>query len=106
LKLKLRERERERFSPARQKKEGWCGTFENRVIVVIAYAHSDTLTHSQILDNAWPIVRHPMGLPVTARCDTAGDQTQVCSDASALDRCATLEAQRLPILCPNSAILV
>ena len=33
------------------------------------------------LDDAEPIVRCPMGLPVTAGCDTAWDRTQVCSDA-------------------------
>ncbi|KAM9419583.1 alpha-2,8-sialyltransferase 8E-like isoform 2-T4 [Salvelinus alpinus] len=29
-------------------------------------------------DDAGPIVRHLMGLPVTASCDTAWDRTQVC----------------------------
>ena len=33
-------------------------------------------------DNAGPIVRRLMGLPVTTGCDTAWDRTQVCSDTS------------------------
>ena len=33
-------------------------------------------------DGAGPIVRHPMGLPITAGCDTAWKPTRVCSDAS------------------------
>ena len=32
--------------------------------------------------DAGPIVCRPMGLPITAGCDTARDQTLVCSDAS------------------------
>ena len=50
-------------------------------------------------DDTGPIVRHPMGLPFTAGCDTAG-RTPGCSDTttlrcSALDRCAT----RVAICC-------
>ena len=33
-------------------------------------------------DDAGPIVHCLMGLPVAAGCDTARDQTQICSDAS------------------------
>jgi hypothetical protein len=33
-------------------------------------------------DDAGPIVRRPMGLPITARCDTAWIRTRDCSDAS------------------------
>ena len=33
-------------------------------------------------DNAGPIVHRPMGLPITASCDTAWNRTRVCSDAS------------------------
>ena len=29
-----------------------------------------------------PIVRHPIGLPITAKCDTAWIQSMDCSDAS------------------------
>ena len=32
-----------------------------------------------------PIVRRPMGLPITSGCDTARDQTRVCSDASSTE---------------------
>ena len=38
-------------------------------------------------DDAGPIVRRLMGLPVTASCDTAWDRTRVCSD-----RCAPQNA--------------
>jgi hypothetical protein len=41
-------------------------------------------------DDAGPIVCRPMGLSITAGCDTAWDQPRVCSDA--LDRYATREA--------------
>jgi hypothetical protein len=34
------------------------------------------------LDDAEPIVRRPMGLPITADCDTAWNRTRVCSDTS------------------------
>ena len=33
-------------------------------------------------DEAGPIMRRLMGLPVVAFCDTARDQTRVCSDSS------------------------
>jgi hypothetical protein len=36
-------------------------------------------------DDTEPIVRHPMGLPITAGCDTAWNQTRVCSDASSTE---------------------
>ena len=48
-------------------------------------------------DNDGPIVHRPMGLPITAGCDTAWNRTRVCSDdtlalrCSALDCCATQE---------------
>jgi hypothetical protein len=32
-----------------------------------------------------PNVRCPMGLPITAGCDTAWNQTRVCSDASSTE---------------------
>uniref|UniRef100_A0A8C7SPJ6 Synaptic Ras GTPase activating protein 1b n=1 Tax=Oncorhynchus mykiss TaxID=8022 RepID=A0A8C7SPJ6_ONCMY len=35
-------------------------------------------------DHAVPNVHRPMGLPITAGCDTAWEQTRVCSDASSL----------------------
>ena len=34
------------------------------------------------LDDAGPIVHRPMGLPITAGCDTAWNQTMVYNDAS------------------------
>jgi hypothetical protein len=45
------------------------------------------------LDDFGSIVCRPMGLPVAAGCDTAQDQTQICSTLrrSALDQCATWE---------------
>jgi hypothetical protein len=42
---------------------------------------------SPIPENTGLIVRHPMGLPITAGCDTARGQTRVCSDD--LNHCAT-----------------
>jgi hypothetical protein len=36
-------------------------------------------------DNAGPIVHRPMGLPITAGCDTSRDRTRVCSDTSVTD---------------------
>ena len=32
-----------------------------------------------------PIVQRPMGLPIRAGCDTAGDESKVCSDASSTE---------------------
>ena len=52
-------------------------------------------------DDAGPIVRRPMGLPITASCDTAWNQTRVsvvtrlAPRCSALDRCATQDPQHL-----------
>ena len=36
-------------------------------------------------DGAGQIVRYPMGLPITAGCDTAWNQTRVGSDASSTE---------------------
>ena len=36
-------------------------------------------------DAPGPIVHHPMGLPITVSCDTAWNQTRVCSDASSTE---------------------
>ena len=36
-------------------------------------------------NDAGPIVRHPMGLPITAGCDTAWNRTRVCNDASSTE---------------------
>ena len=36
-------------------------------------------------DDAGPIVLRPMGLPITAGCDTAWNRTRVCSDAPSTD---------------------
>ena len=44
-------------------------------------------------DNAGPIVCRPMGLPITARCDTAWNRTRDCSAMSCTERhCATRES--------------
>uniref|UniRef100_A0A8C8D848 Synaptic Ras GTPase activating protein 1b n=1 Tax=Oncorhynchus tshawytscha TaxID=74940 RepID=A0A8C8D848_ONCTS len=40
--------------------------------------------HTTNPDHAVPIVHRPMGLPITAGCDTAWEKTRVCSDASSL----------------------
>jgi hypothetical protein len=34
------------------------------------------------LDDTGPLVCRPVGLPITAGCDTAQDRTTVCSDTS------------------------
>ena len=44
------------------------------------------------------IVRRPMGLPITGSCDTAWNQTRVCSDAS------STEMQSLRLLHHSGAI--
>jgi hypothetical protein len=55
--------------------------------------------HQPNPDDAGPIVKRPMGLPITAGCDTAWNQTRVAVvttlvlRCSALDRCATREPQ-------------
>ena len=36
-------------------------------------------------DDTGPILRRPMGLPITAGCDTAWDWTRVCSEASSTE---------------------
>ena len=36
-------------------------------------------------DDTGPIVRRPMGLPITAGCDTAWKRTRICSDASSTE---------------------
>ena len=36
-------------------------------------------------DDAGPIVRHPMGLPIMADCDTDWNKTRVCSDTSSTE---------------------
>jgi hypothetical protein len=52
-------------------------------------------------DDAWPIVHWPMGLAITAGCDTAWIQTRVSGvtplalRCSALDRCATRETPNM-----------
>ena len=33
----------------------------------------------------WTTVPRPMGLPITASCDTAWNQTRVCSDTSSIE---------------------
>ena len=45
-----------------------------------------------------PIVHRPMGLPITAGCDTAWNRTRVCSDASSTEMqcCATRERCHTP----------
>jgi hypothetical protein len=48
-------------------------------------------------DNAGPIVRRPIDFPITASCDTAWNQTGVCSDAS------NTEMQCLRPLCHSGA---
>ena len=48
----------------------------------VARARWDKDKPSPNPDDAGPIVLRRMGLPVTAGCDTAWDQTWVCSDAS------------------------
>ena len=36
-------------------------------------------------DDAGTIMRHPMGLPITAGSDTEWNQTRVCSDSSSTE---------------------
>ena len=50
----------------------------NKFLFTMTAYPGQTLT----LDDAEPIVRHPMGLPIMAGCDTAQDWTRVCSDTS------------------------
>ena len=48
----------------------------------LKWRHTPLANPSPKPDDAGPIVRRPMGLLITSGCDTAWEQTRVCSDAS------------------------
>jgi hypothetical protein len=59
--------------------------------------YNDGLSQSNPKE-AGPIVHRPMGLPITAGCDTAWNQTRVCRDYS------STEIQCLTPLCHSGAL--